>query len=1033
MAPSVIPQTPVAASFAGGRLAVCARGVARHFGNAVALAGIDLEVARGEFFGVIGPDGVGKSSLLKAIAGLIRADGELEVFENDMRLEASAERAKARIGFMPQGLGLNLYPELSIDENLDYLAELRQLPAGVRAESKERLLAMTHLEPFRGRAAGKLSGGMKQKLALCGALIGEPELLVLDEPTTGVDPVSRRDFWDILTDLVIGRRLTAIVATSYLDEAERFERVAFMFGGRIISIGTPDQMRSSVEVRVREFVPHDIKAAMKALDAAGVHFHRNGLRLRVALRPGQQSIVEDSRDRIVPEVPPEDPAAALDDIFAARVAGERGPAPPYLPFPSTAPGRSGGAAPVEVVSLTRRFDSFTAVDAVSFALERGEIFGLLGPNGSGKTTIIKMICGLLRPSAGRARVMGFDVSDANPAIRRHLGYMSQIFSLYRELSVMENLSLYAAMYGVTGADRRGRIEWVLEQAGLRGRERERAGRLPVGERQRLALGCAILHGPGIVFLDEPTSGVDPVARDLFWRIIRDLSAAQRVTILVSTHYLAEAENCDRIALLHAGRLIAVELAAQDSRASRRSARRAAGDKRRAPSRGARDATRRRLRRDALRPRPPRDRARSCRGIRCDRGQSGRRRTAGANPRSHPHPRRRLHRADAGGARCVGGCMTLRRVFAIAGCETRQLRRDPMISVRALGVPLVLFLLFGYGLSLDVEHIPFAVVDCDRSAFSREYIYAFAGNPTFSLRAEAADTRVLSAMLRRGEIRLGMVIPPQFQHTLYKGRPESVQFMVDGVYSYRAEVTRAYALAVSAHVSSEIFRTLMIERTGHAPNLDPLDIETRYLYNESLRATNAIVPGLLPVILMMSPAVMVAVAIVREKELGSIFNFLSSPATRTEFVLGKLIPYAAIGFGDALILGALTVVLFGVPFKGGVLIYCLGAALYVIATAAMGLLFSSFAKSQFGAIVVAMIATMVPSFLYSGLLIPIHNMSLDGRIAAHLFPAMFFNHIVIGAYLKALPLPAMLPDLGAIAIFIVVYLGGGIALTRRREA
>ncbi len=558
MGPSVISSAPIVTSPVNARSAVRACDLARHFGNTVALAGINLEVPRGEFFGLIGPDGVGKSSLLKAIAGLIRVDGELKVLGNDMRFEAGAERAKARIGFMPQGLGLNLYPELSIDENLDYLAELRQLSAALLAASKARLLAMTHLEPFRNRAAGDLSGGMRQKLGLCGALIGEPELLVLDEPTTGVDPVSRRDFWDILTDLVVGRGLTAIVATSYLDEAERFERVAFMFGGRIISIGTPEQIRSSVQVRVREFMPREMKAAMTVLDAAGVHFRRNGIRLRVAVRAGQQAIVDGSLDRLAPEVAPEDPAAALDDIFAARVAGQRGPAPPYLRFPSTAASAPIAAAPVEVTSLTRRFDSFTAVNAVSFALERGEIFGLLGPNGSGKTTIIKMICGLLRPSSGQARIMGINVNGAGPAIRRHIGYMSQVFSLYRELSVMENLNLYAAMYGVIGAEGRERIEWVLDQAGLRGRERERAGRLPVGERQRLALGCAILHGPGIVFLDEPTSGVDPIARDLFWRIIRDLSAASGVTILVSTHHLTEAENCDRIALLDAGRLVAAD-------------------------------------------------------------------------------------------------------------------------------------------------------------------------------------------------------------------------------------------------------------------------------------------------------------------------------------------------------------------------------------------------------------------------------------------------------------------------------------------
>lgn len=378
-------------------------------------------------------------------------------------------------------------------------------------------------------------------------------------------------------------------------------------------------------------------------------------------------------------------------------------------------------------------------------------------------------------------------------------------------------------------------------------------------------------------------------------------------------------------------------------------------------------------------------------------------------------------------------MSLRRIWAIAACETSQLRRDPMILIRALGVPLALLLLFGYGLSLDVEHIPFAVVDYDHSAISRDYIYAFAATRTFDFRGEVASVKQLSTMLRRGKIRLGIVIPPQFQRTLYRGLPERLQLLVDGAYPYRAEVTRGYALAVTAHVSGRVFVSMMDARTGHRIALDPIDVETRYLYNETLRTTNAIVPGLLPMILMMATAVLVAVAIVREKELGSIFNFFSSPATRTEFVMGKLIPYAVIGFADALILGVIAIVLYRVPFKGSAALYCAGSALFVIAAASMGLLISSFARSQFGAIVVAMILTMVPAFLYSGLLIPVQNMSPSTQVVAHLFPAMYFHDIVLAAYLKALPFSAMLPDLGALALFSIVFLAAGIALTPRRES
>jgi len=316
---------------------------------------------------------------------------------------------------------------------------------------------MTRLEAFRDRAAGKLSGGMKQKLGLCGALIGEPELLVLDEPTTGVDPISRREFWDILTDLVLERGLTAIVATSYLDEAERFERVALLCGGKIISIGSPAEVRGSVNVKLREFKPVAARAAMSALDSVGLHLTRTGDRLRLATRSEDEQLLASVSESLGPEVSPSDPRPSLNDIFAARIAAERGSAGPYRRFPVKETVERSDAVPVEVAGVTKQFGSFTAVNDVSFSLRRGEVFGLLGPNGGGKTTIIKTICGLIAPSRGWARVAGLDVASAGRALRQRIGYMSQLFSLYGDLTVKENLRLYSAIYGVRGEEYRTRI------------------------------------------------------------------------------------------------------------------------------------------------------------------------------------------------------------------------------------------------------------------------------------------------------------------------------------------------------------------------------------------------------------------------------------------------------------------------------------------------------------------------------------------------------------------------------------------------
>ncbi|HVY79831.1 MAG TPA: ATP-binding cassette domain-containing protein [Steroidobacteraceae bacterium] len=485
---------------------VRAAGLKKQYHGHPALDGIGLEVRRGELYGLIGPDGAGKSSLMKIVAGVLSFDAGLaQVFGVSLDSERAAERVKDRLGFMPQGLGLNLYPELSVEENIDYFARLRLVPDSALAARKEALLAMTRLTRFRDRAMKNLSGGMKQKLGLVCTLIHEPELVILDEPTTGVDPISRRDFWNILGQLLRERGITALVSTAYLDEASRFDRLALVYGGRILAAGTPSELTALVPAAT------PIEAGVPELEPVFVSLLE---------QRGLDEVTAEPRERATHE---------------------------------QAVSRNGVA--VEARGLTRNFGTFRAVDNLSFEVRHGEIFGLVGANGAGKTTVIKMLTGLLRPSAGAGQVAGVDMRRAERDVRRRIGYVSQAFSLYGDLTVEENLSLSAGVYGLTAARARERIAWALGMGRLAGHEHDLAGSLPMGMRQRLALGCALLHQPHVLFLDEPTSGVDPLGRRRFWDILLHLAREEGVAILITTHYMSEAERCDRVGLMHAGRLV----------------------------------------------------------------------------------------------------------------------------------------------------------------------------------------------------------------------------------------------------------------------------------------------------------------------------------------------------------------------------------------------------------------------------------------------------------------------------------------------
>ena len=539
-----------------------ARGLCRTYrrGRIRAAQDVSFTVARGEVFGLIGPDGAGKTTVLQMLAGVILPDsGQARIADVDVVRDPEA--AKDAIGYMPQGLGQNLYDTLSGAENIEFFRALRRVGSAAYRENRERLVRMTRLAPFLDRPAGKLSGGMRQKLALVCTLIHLPDVLLLDEPTTGVDPISRRDFWSILHTLVAGRGVTVLMTTAYMDEAERCDRVSLMHDGAIIAAGRPDELGAPLAGRVwaiRGPHPDDVVAALaRSGDAqstaiAGGEVH---VLVRPGADPGPALAAAGLAGLSVTAATP-----GLEDVFVARLTAERGVAPgagASAPLAAPPEGPAAGAAAVSADRLTCRFDSFTAVDAVSLRVEAGEIVGLLGPNGAGKTTLIRMLCGLQAPTEGRAMVAGFDVRLARTALRGHIGYMSQHFSLYRDQTVLENLSLSAGLYGLSRARRRRRIDELLAGLDLGGLADREPRALPLGLRQRLALASAILHEPRVLFLDEPTAGVDPLARRQFWDLVHLLAHQQGVAVVVSTHYMDEALHCDRLGFMHQGRLVAV--------------------------------------------------------------------------------------------------------------------------------------------------------------------------------------------------------------------------------------------------------------------------------------------------------------------------------------------------------------------------------------------------------------------------------------------------------------------------------------------
>lgn len=538
-------------------------GFRKSYGRIVAVNGADLSIMPGEIYGLIGPDGAGKSSLMKAVAGVLSYDGGVvSVFGTPVVSEKTAEIIKPRIGFMPQGLGLNLYPELSVGENIRFFARLRLVPEKILAERRDNLLRITRLDSFKDRPMKNLSGGMKQKLGLICSLIHEPDLIILDEPTTGVDPVSRRDFWAILARLIRERGMTALVSTAYMEEASRFHRVSLMHEGKILAGGEPESITALAPGIMASIVAEPAVQALTVLKKRFGQVEALGGRLRVFLKnetvESAGSVLKDVLNGVtIKDLETGEPE--LEDVFLQLIATDDAPPVPVQPEDVSSkpkPAVSPSETAISASGLVRCFAEFKAVDSVSFKVPYGEIFGLLGANGAGKTTVIKMLTGILRPTEGEGQVAGADMRYAGKAIKERIGYMSQAFSLYTDLTVVENIRLYAGIYGLDRRTAAERIAWVVDMAGLEGYERSLAGSLPMGLRQRLALGCALVHRPQVLFLDEPTSGVDPLGRRQLWETFYRLSREEGTAILITTHYMSEAEHCDHLALMFAGRVVA---------------------------------------------------------------------------------------------------------------------------------------------------------------------------------------------------------------------------------------------------------------------------------------------------------------------------------------------------------------------------------------------------------------------------------------------------------------------------------------------
>ncbi|MCP1246433.1 ribosome-associated ATPase/putative transporter RbbA [Acetobacter cerevisiae] len=901
-------------------------GVRHAYNGRDVLHDVSLTLPAGQTIAFVGPDGVGKSTLLGLIAGVRHLQsGSIHTLGVDVSNKAEREAFLTRLAFMPQGLGKNLYPTLSVRENIDFFGRLFALDATTRANRITHLLDSTGLAPFPNRPAGQLSGGMKQKVSLCCSLVHNPDLLILDEPTTGVDPLSRRQFWALVDQMRAERpSMTVIVSTAYMDEAERFSWLVAMNDGRILSSAPTADVKKQTGT----------------------------------------TTVEAAYTSMLPE-------ADQKEISDFTI-------PPY---------QDDGSPPViDAENLTRQFGSFKAVDNVSFRIKRGEIFGFLGSNGCGKSTTMKMLTGLLDITSGTATLFGSKVTPGDMSTRMRIGYMSQGFSLYEELTVRQNLMLQAELFRLPVAEAKKRVAEMLSSFRLEEQADSRPTGLPLGIRQRLQLAAACINTPDILILDEPTSGVDPAARDMFWKHLVALSRDQHVTIFVSTHFMNEAARCDRISLMDKGKVLAMgtpDEIIQEAHAATLE-----------------DAFITFLEH------------------------------AGNSVHAASTPQQQAPASTAPGRKIPSYIRWFSRCWAFARREAVELTRDRLRLMFAILGPTILLLISAYSVSFDINTIRYTVADYDHTHASRELVEQFRGSHYFHETAYSPDRETVETRIRQGQVALGLDIPDGFGRDLAAGRNPTVGVVIDGAMPFLSANVRAYVDAVLLTYAASMQKTLPPSATAH---LTPVNIVPRFVYNQEFRSIYAMTPGTIMLALILIPTMLTALGVVREKEIGSIMNLYASPASSGQYLVGKQLPYVMLAIIAYLVLVVLSVTVLGVPLKGSFIGLTIGALLYIQACTGLGLLISTFVSSQVAAIFGTAIICLIMSANFSGLLYPISTLTGVTYYLAETFPASWFQLICLGSFTKGLGVTSFLSMYAALGTFAAVYMLGARLFLKKQDS
>ena len=900
--------------------------VTQRFGKVTALDDVLIEIPPRKTIGLIGPDGVGKSTMLALVTGALAAPssgGDITVLGGDMRDKAHRTKVCPKIAYMPQGLGKNLYFTLTVEENLQFFARLFGQDEAERRRRIDRLTKSTGLYNFLDRPAGKLSGGMKQKLGLCCSLIHDPDLLVLDEPTTGVDPLARRQFWDLVARIRNEQpQMGVVVATAYMDEAQRFDWLIAMDGGKILATGTPKEILERTH------------------------------------------------------------AANLDEAFIRLLPEERRSGHKEIVVPPLASADGETKYAIEAENLTKQFGSFTAVNHVSFRIPEGEIFGFLGSNGCGKSTTMRMLTGLLPATEGTVKLFGEPLKGDDEEVKLKQGYMTQNFSLYNELTVRQNLELCAKLYRLGDDEVTRNVNEMMRRFGLTEVADTLPSALPLGVKQRLSLAAAVIHKPKILILDEPTSGVDPVARDVFWEMIIELSRRDRVTIFVTTHFMNEAARCDRISLMHAGRSLACDTPEKIKKA------RNAATLEEAFIGYLEDAD---PGANAVNELPPVE-----------------------APAEVPQEKNKL--------------FSVTRWYSCCWRETLELLRDPIRLTLALFGAIILMFVMGYGISTDVEDLSFAVLDWDKSEISSSYINEVSGSRYFIQHKEVRSYEELERRMGTGELSLVIEIPPRFGCDLdSNGRVPQIAYWIDGAMPERAETINGYAQSIHQKWVDHYKRTRRGEKDESKIRFEP-----RYLYNPNNLSIIAMVPAVIPMLLLLIPAVLAALSIVREKDTGSIINLYVTPLTRFEFLIGKQVPYVLISMASAILLLCMAVFWFEVPIKGSIFALMTALLIYCGVTTGMGLVASALTRNQLAVIFLVMIVTLTPALNYSGFITPVSSLEGGARVFGEIYPTTHMLLISRGVFCKGLGFAELLGSFRALLIALPILTVAGTLLLRKQE-